>query len=285
MRKKPKKTPKIYKCELCQYKGSHKGDFIKHNSTLKHQRKKMEINGNTNNPIDISNIIINYECGMCNKKYGSNSGLWKHKQKCKNKNKTLDSNELVALLKKQHEELNDKNKEIVELYKKGAIVNNTNNISINIFLRDHCKDAMNLDDFVNNIKLSLDDLDYTGKNGFSKGIAKIILKNLNDIEPNNRPIHCTDKKRLQFYVKDANKWGKDNGNKKIDKSINEVTNKQYSQIEDWKRENKDYKNNPSKMVEYFQIAQSCIPNENDKVIKIMADTLLIKTAMSDINKY
>jgi hypothetical protein len=285
MPKKPKKNPKKYNCELCEYKGTHKGDFIKHNLTLKHQRKKMEINGNTKNPMDISNIIINYECDRCNKKYGSNSGLWKHKQKCKKEKKNIDSTELIALIKKQYRELNDKNKEIVELCKKGTIVNNTNNISIHIFLRDHCKDAMNLKDFVNNIKLSLDDLDYTGKNGFSKGIAKILLKNLNGIDPANRPIHCTDKKRLQFYVKDENKWEKDNGNQKLDKSINDVTNKQYSQIEDWKKENKDYENNPSKMMEYFQIAQGCVPDENEKVIKIMADTLLIKTAMSDIKGY
>ena len=284
MRKKPRKTPKIYNCKLCHYTSLHKGDYMKHKLTLKHQRKKMEINGNIKNPTDISNIIINYECDRCSKKYGSNSGLWKHKQRCKEERKGINSDDLVALLKKQHEELKDKNQEIVELYKQGAVVNNTNNISINIFLRDHCKDAMNLKDFVNNIKLSLEDLDYTGKNGFSKGIAQILLKNLSDIEPTNRPIHCTDKKRLQFYVKDANKWEKDNGNKKLDESINDVTNKQYSQLEDWKRENKDYINNPNKMIEYFQIVQSCVPNENEKVIKIMADTLLIKTAMSDIKK-
>jgi len=283
MIKKPKKTPKIYRCELCDYTSRHKGDFIKHNLTLKHQRKKMEINGNTKNPMDISNIVINYECDICKKKYSSNSGLWKHKKKCKKENNDICSSELVELIKRQHEELKDKNKEIVELYK-NTTINNTNNISINIFLRDHCKDAMNLKDFVDNIKLSLEDLDYTGKNGFSKGIAQILLKNLSDIDPTNRPIHCTDKKRLQFYVKDENKWEKDDGNKKIDKSITDVTNKQYSQIDDWKKENKDYENNPNKMIEYFQIAKSCVPKENDKVIKIMADTLLIKTVMSDIKK-
>jgi hypothetical protein len=287
MTKKIPKKPKENICELCDYKSSHKGDFIKHNATLKHRRKQMELNGNPKIPIDFSNITINYECDMCSKKYGSASGLWKHKKKC-SKEKVLDymkSGELVLLLKKQYEELKDKNKEIVELYKKKSEMKNTstNNISINIFLRDHCKEAMNLKDFLNNIKLSLDDLNYTGKNGFSKGMAKILLKNLSDIDPINRPIHCTDKKRLQFYIKDENKWEKDNGNKKLDKSIGDVTTKQYSQIEDWKNKNKGYENNPLKMIEYFQIVQSCIPEENEKVIKIMADTLLIKNAMLDVS--
>ena len=39
-------------------------------------------------------------------------------------------------------------------------------------------------------------------NGFVNGVTNIITKQLQDLKPTQRPIHCSDKKRLQFYVKD-----------------------------------------------------------------------------------
>ena len=199
----------------------------------------------------------------------------------------IGSEELVSLLIKQQRELEDKNKEIIELYKKTATVNNnTNNISINIFLNEHCKDAMNLTEFVENLQLSLDDLNYTGKYGYSKGIANILIKNLGDIDPTSRPIHCTDKKRMQFYVKDEDKWGKDEGNKKIDKSISDVSLKQYSCIKDWQKINEGYEESGEKINEFFKIASNCNPkkDDNNKVIKKVADIVQIKEAISNIKE-
>ena len=95
--------------------------------------------------------------------------------------------------------------------------NNTNNISINMYLNKNCKNAMNLEDFVQNITVSLQDLDFSAQNGYAKGIANIFMKQLQDLAPTERPIHCSDKKRLQFYVKDDNKWAKDKNNEKIKK--------------------------------------------------------------------
>ena len=100
--------------------------------------------------------------------------------------------------------------------------NNTNNISINMYLNEQCKNAMNLEDFVRNITVSLQDLDYSKQNGYAKGIANIFMKQLADLEPTERPIHCSDKKRLQFYVKDDDKWEKDKDNIKLTTSIKSV---------------------------------------------------------------
>ena len=91
--------------------------------------------------------------------------------------------------------------------------NNQNNMTINVFLNEHCKDALNLTDFVQNIKVTLEDLQYTKDNGFVNGVTNIITKQLQDLKPTERPIHCSDKKRLQFYVKDDDKWEKDVDNK------------------------------------------------------------------------
>ena len=128
--------------------------------------------------------------------------------------------------------------------------NQTNNITyqncgnkkmtINVYLNEQCKDAMNLSDFVNNLNISLEDLLYTQQHGYMKGISNIFVKHLKDLDPNVRPIHCCDKKRLQFFVRDENKWQKDQQNKKIDKSINDLSIKQIKQLREWEVKNPNY---------------------------------------------
>ena len=100
--------------------------------------------------------------------------------------------------------------------------NNNNNVSINIFLNKKCTEAMNLTDFVNNIKISLEDLEYTNEHGYVKGISNIFKRNLTDLKATERPIHCSDKKRLQFYVKDEDKWEKDITHEKMNKGIENI---------------------------------------------------------------
>ena len=309
--KSPKKTCDFFTCKICDFSSCYKNDLSRHLLTKKHQRKLLETGGNPNN---LKKTVL-LECSHCNKQYKSKSGLWKKQKKCTTLNlkvkdkKVIEENkeniylgetnstiiqeinkiktdELISLLVRQQRELEDKNKEIIELHKKKATVNNnTNNISINIFLNEHCKDAMNLTEFVENLKLSLEDLNYTGKHGYSKGIANILIKNLGDIDPTSRPIHCTDKKRLQFYVKEEDKWGKDEGNKKIDKSISDVSLKQYSCIKDWQKTNNKYQDSEEKMTEFFKITSNCHPKKDDnnnKVIKKVADIVQIKEAISKL---
>ena len=114
----------------------------------------------------------------------------------------------------------------------GKVGNNTynNKMSINVYLNEHCKDAMNLTDFVDKLKVSLEDLMYTKDHGYVKGISNIFVKQLQDMKPTERPIHCSDKKRMQFYVKEENKWEKDDEHAKLDKSIADVTLKQIKKI-------------------------------------------------------
>ena len=95
---------------------------------------------------------------------------------------------------------------------------------------------MNLTDFVNNIKISLEDLHYTNQHGYVKGISNIFTKNLTDMKATERPIHCSDQKRLHFYVKDQDTWDKNSSNEKIDNSIRRITKKQIIQIKEWENE-------------------------------------------------
>ena len=56
---------------------------------------------------------------------------------------------------------------------------NSNNktFNLNFFLNETCKNAMNISDFVSSIKVTLEDLEYTGRQGYIQGISNIIFKN------------------------------------------------------------------------------------------------------------
>tara|TARA_B100000963_G_scaffold360371_1_gene390988 strand:- start:21407 stop:22606 length:1200 start_codon:yes stop_codon:yes gene_type:complete len=113
-------------------------------------------------------------------------------------------------------------------------------MTINVYLNEKCKDAMNLSDFVNNLNISIEDLLYTQQHGYMKGISNIFVKHLKNLDPNVRPIHCCDKRRLHFFVKDEDKWQKDKQNKKIDKSIHDLSIKQIKQLREWENQNPNY---------------------------------------------
>lgn len=156
-----------------------------------------------------------------------------------------------------------------------TIYNNCNNqnMTINVFLNEQCKDALNLTDFVQNIKVTLEDLQYTKDNGFVNGAAHIITKQLQDLEPTQRPIHCSDKKRLQFYVKDDDKWEKDVDNKKLDETIRDVKLKLPKSLTEWEKMNPSYKKDPKLMDEWMNIMAGISEGDTGSVLK---DKLALK---------
>ena len=260
--KKLQKNFKKYHCKKCDYTSRNKNDFRRHLSTTKH---KMD-----NAPITRITQKAPYHCMVCDKNYKYASGLSKHKKKCVlssdggpvetviiEMDTTPVENESVDLekefLKQEVAELKIMMKQILNnqvesttnletlnevIPKMGNTYNNR--MSINIYLNEKCKDAMNLTDFVDNVKVSLEDILYTKNHGFVKGISNIFVKQLQDMEPTQRPIHCSDKKRLQFYVKDADKWEKDCSHKKINKTIDEITFKQIKQVKLWEKTHPNY---------------------------------------------
>ena len=140
-------------------------------------------------------------------------------------------------------------------------------MTINVFLNEQCKNAMNLTDFVENVKVSLDDLQYTRVHGYVKGISNIFAKNLQDLDPTERPIHCSDKKRLQFYIKEENKWEKDMNNEKIDKTIESVTVKQIKQLKEWEKDHPNYLTNDKLLNEWHTMIQQIMGGGNNEIDK------------------
>jgi hypothetical protein len=112
--------------------------------------------------------------------------------------------------------------------------------NLNFFLNETCKDAMNISDFVSSIKLNLEDLENTGRQGYIEGISNIIVKNLNNLEQHYRPLHCSDLKREVLYIKENDEWTKETNDKPIlTKAIKIIANENIKQIQNWKAKNPD----------------------------------------------
>ena len=169
-----------------------------------------------------------FECSVCKKCYKARNSLWYHEQKCSkefisdnftNITTDLSDKQLIMLLIKENSELKSMMMKVIENGTHNTTNNNINTNShnkafnLNFFLNETCKNAMNITDFVDSIKLQLSDLMDVGELGYVDGISKIIVKNLNNLDETIRPIHCTDKKRETFYVKDQNQWEKEDNNK------------------------------------------------------------------------
>ena len=260
------KISKKYCCEICDYNTDRKSNIENHFISAKHIK---EINGTKNKQI-LSN---NYICESCNKIYQTTSGLWKHKQKCikesineekeKEKDEYNITPDLIIEIIKQNQQLQKQNydlqTQVLELCKNGTNNNNSHNnnshnktFNLQFFLNETCKDAMNIMDFVDSIKIQLSDLEKVGKIGFVEGISNIIVQNLNLLDENKRPVHCTDSKREVMYVKDENKWEKENDTKvKLRKAIKKVAHKNSKMLSEFRTKHPDCLKSTSKVSDQY----------------------------------
>jgi hypothetical protein len=262
--KKSQKVAQLLYCETCHYTSCKKSDYSKHLSTIKHKNNKMVVNDS-----EKSQKVANFEC-ECGKIYKYDSGYYRHKKKCNkpnicndichevsNKNETIDK-ELIMLLIKENSELKNMMMKVIENGTNNITTNYShNNISNNktfnlqFFLNETCKDAMNIMDFVESIELQLSDLERVGEVGYIEGISNIIIKNLKNLDITQRPVHCTDKKRETLYVKDDNKWEKDDANIKMHKMIRKVQDKNFRLIKKFKEKYPYYNKASSKQSDVY----------------------------------
>jgi len=241
------KKPNTFICEVCHFKCSYKRDYERHLLTKKHN---IHILATNNNDL-VPNNSKKYECLYCDKIFNDRTGLWRHKKKCNIQEDTTilmdaSSNLIMELLKQNNEFkelLVEQNKQLIEMANKIGNTNcnnntKTNNFNLHLFLNEKCKDALNIDEFVNQIQLKLSDLDMLGQLGYTEGMSKIIIRNLQELDVFKRPIHCSDLKRETMYVKDKDAWEKENGeNVKIKKVIKCIEHKNIKQIPQWVEKN------------------------------------------------
>ena len=243
---------KTYNCEKCEYDTHNKFDFSKHLLTPKHI-KRTEL-------CDLGHIIATnrneqYACSVCNKPYKSRNGLWYHEKKCKTtafettqtepptQGQVVDMTVVLELLK-QNQEFKDllieQNKQMLILAQKAGNNNHNTNtncnnkFNLNVFLNETCKDAITFSDFINSIEVTMDEFIQTGNLGFVNGISKVMMERIKGMDLHTRPLHCTDLKRETVYIKNEEKWDKEDGdNSHLRKAVKCVAKKNYNQLHKW----------------------------------------------------
>jgi hypothetical protein len=231
---------KLLDCTLCNFTCNKQSLFDKHLLTNKHLRnqKKME---QESHPIgsEYAKIITQL--------LNQNSELKNFiiEQANEHKKETVDI--FNKVIEQVNEQANEHKKETLEIVNKvieqtktinnNTINNNSKAFNINMYLNEQCKDAINFSDFINSIEVSHEDLENNAQLGFVGGVSKILIDNLKLMNRNERPIHCTDVKRETMYIKDDNKWTKEENDSKLRSAIQEITRKSISSLMAWKRGN------------------------------------------------
>jgi hypothetical protein len=259
----PKSSNKFI-CNLCDYSTCRKSQYERHLYTSKHKNTT-----NTTNLVPPKSYCYICECG---KEYKHHSSLWNHKKKCTCKDKVIGENcqtndigeikEIMKYLIKENSEMKNIILEqqhmmmtqntstqnmIMKVIENGTnnnITNNTNShnktFNLNFFLNETCKNALNIDDFVSSVKVSLSELENTGRRGYIEGISNIIINKLNKLSQCDRPLHCSDEKRETMYIKNDNQWIKETEEKPIlKKAIKTIANENIKQINTWRQQHPD----------------------------------------------
>jgi hypothetical protein len=277
-------------------------------STEKHKTNCFSTNSNNNLVPKSYKPLI---CTNCNKGYKERTGLWYHQQKCNSpifantdsSNNFVIDKELVMSILKQNSDIIKENSELknmmmttqnqmMEVIKTGT--HNTTNTHTNshnktfnlqFFLNETCKNAMNIMDFVDSLKLQLNDLERMGEIGFVNGMSNIIIKNLQGMDVTERPVHCTDQKREVIYVKDEGKWDKEEETKpKLRKAIKHIAHKNAKLIGEFKEKHPDYKTCASNISTQYNtmvieamggIGSNDLCNEN-KIIKRISKEVMVE---------
>ena len=285
-----------YQCEQCDYKCSKKYNWNKHLMTAKHQIATLgdkEV-AKSSNQEQHDNMLSKFICNICNKEYTSRNGLWKHNKTHHDQHtEDISDKKLIMMLIKENSEFKNMMMKMVD----NGINNGTNNglnngtnnglnnrtnnglnnrtnntinnthinshnkaFNLNFFLNETCKDAMNISDFVNSIKINLEDLENIGRTSYIEGVSNIILKNLNNIEKHLRPLHCSDSKREILYIKENNEWTKETDSKPIlTKAIKIIANENIKQIKHWAEKHPDCTKSSSR--------------KNDLYLKIVSNSM------------
>ena len=287
---------------LCGKKYKHHSSFYRHKKKCKiwieNLENKIEISENLqkiseNLENSKNSEILKHSENIEKTEYIENSENSENIEKTENlKNKdSIDFKELLIqsmeVIKKKDEQLD----KLIPLISESKIINNTTNntnnnttnnnqFNINVFLNDTCKDALNLMDFVDSLKLQLKDLETTGKLGYVEGVSQIFRDGLNSLELTKRPIHCI-KNDESIYVKENDIWDKELEDKSIiKKAIENVGKNNFKQIPNWVDENPDcVDSGTNKNLQYMKIIENSITNNQhdvEKIIENIKNEVIIK---------
>jgi hypothetical protein len=195
-------TDKKLSCVLCNYHCSRNDHLLKHLASKKHVM------------INCPDTRCKFQCKKCNKKYKCSSGLWRHNKKCADEDKLdvasmpIENVDLIiSELKKLNERIETLSNDVNSKHL-ATNVNNINNININVFLNETCKNAINLDSFIKNLTFELADPKLMIPN-YVDGTCNILQRNLAELPLNKRPLHCMegeDPNQQLMHIRQDDKW-------------------------------------------------------------------------------
>ena len=250
------------RCDACDYSTTFRGDLRKHFLTTKHLRN---VAGTT--PKESVHAPPPLVCG-CGRTFKYAKNLARHKKGCTSAASTdmetlTDAvKTLVAENRKLSEQLRDlvpnaSNQIAKRSRKKGGDGPVTNNISgdykpqyitaikdsqinMQVFLDNHCSQAINLTTFIETLRLNNSDLDDTRERGLAYSLGKVLIRGLKELEMEKRPIHCSNVRKSVMYVKDNDAWGLDKQETQLRSAINILSSKQVTQIKEWEQAHPDW---------------------------------------------
>ena len=314
MEKTPKNSKNFY-CEICNFTCSKKQDYSRHTLTTKHKNRTNRTENTPKNSepfycgcgkIYKARNSLWYHKKKCTYiEYEKEEEIVEEK-----KDEGPDYKELLILamtqmqrkddlvseamtemsaLRKENNELVTKMTDMIpKMTEMMPSINNTtntnsnnttnNNFNLQFFLNETCKDALNLTEFINSLQLQLKDLEYTANNGHIKGITNIFQTALSNMEENKRPMHCTDLKREIMYIKENDEWNKDDEKAKMKGTINQITNKNIGNIEEWLEKYPGHINpNSPDFDKFVKMTSNCMGTGNEE-----DDNKIVRNVMREV---
>lgn len=312
------KEQKKYSCVDCNYHTTYKTDYTRHMAGERHLRI-IEL---------LKNNLNKNQCPNCKKQYDSSSAFCKHKRTCLKKSKHEDthsddsdseseddksttptpspttntfSSEIVMELIQQNRDLQkiileqNKNQNMTNSHNhshNNTNINNNNNQTFNLqfFLNEHCKDAIDIQEFVNKLNYSTENLEKNMKFGYTKGISNMFIDGIRDLPVEKRPLHCSDEKREKLYIRHNGTWISGNDSKeRLTQVIADIANKNYKTFRDWAIENPtcqilDTPAYQKYMTIYQSVISSCSDEQEIKDVKKILSNIMDQIVI-DKEKY
>jgi hypothetical protein len=301
-----------YECIKCNYKCSKLSEWNRHEMTRKHKLVTFS---------DAKIATAQHVC-ECGNTYKHRQGLSFHRKKCLESQPenvkvahtmhtiadSTDTSVIIKLLKQndefktmmveQYTQLQESNKQNIELQKQlvDAVKNNPNTITnvthnttnnnqkfnLNFFLNDTCKDAMSITDFLRNLNVHIDELEYIGNHGYVNGMTKMIMTRLKDMDITKRPIHCTDIKRETMYIKDDAGWSKDTDElTKLRRILSRISMNNYRTVPVWRTAHPDCEVMETRTYEFcYKMMKEILGDVEEEQIKL--DNKIIKTIAKEL---
>ena len=207
------------------------------------------------------NVPTEFTCD-CGRVYSSRQNLYRHRKKCHHtettiierkddENKTMSSmfldlmeqyKDVIEDNKQIKEQLMEQNRNLVEIAKqpKTMVINNNtqNNYNLLNYLNTEYKDAMTIEDFLDSVQVTFEDLKNVRENGFLEGIGAKIVKELTDLPESRRPVHFSKRRLKEYFTKQIEGWIKDDKSKEhMHNMIRDVSQKHLTYLIDWKKQN------------------------------------------------